>query len=736
MKTLPSIITQEFPVHGMHCASCGQVISKSLKKVPGVISCDVNYATEVASIEYDPAQADIHSLSQALKPLGYALHDVSSSGHGHAAHSGIGISREEKLAELNSLRQKVYFVLPLALATFILMLWDLAAKAFPFVPSLPLSMMAQNTILFVISTIVMFWVGRPFLDGVVKFVLYRAANMDTLIGIGTLSAFLYSSVVYLFGIGQYTYFDTAIVVIAFITLGKYLEARSKIQTGEALEKLIDMQAKSALVIRGGKEIEVPLADVKVGDIILVKPGAQIPVDGVVVSGESSVNESLVSGEPLPQDKNVGDNVYGSTQNLQGSFTFKASQVGSHTLLSQIISLVREAQGSKAQIQNLADRVSSVFTPVVLVVAIVSLLVWSLLGQPSMGLLSFVGVLVIACPCALGLATPTAIIVGVGKGARAGILVKNAQSLEKLSHVSALVLDKTGTLTTGNPQVTDVVSLESKYSSAQISQFAASLEHLSSHPLAKAIFQSYSGKLLPVASFKEQQGVGVSGKINRSLVAIRKPQEVGQAQIASLVSQGKTVVVLEVNSHPVGLIAISDTLKPDAKTAVDSLRRLGIVPVMATGDNPAAAKAVASQVGISEVFSQVMPAGKLDLVKKLKSQLPAGRLVAMVGDGVNDAPALSQADVGIAMSTGSDVAIGSADITLLHGDINKIAKSISLSRATLRTIKQNLFWAFVYNFVGIPLAALGILSPVFAGLAMALSSVSVVSNSLLLKRKAL
>lgn len=768
--------TQSFQVKGMHCASCSNIISKKLKKLDGVTECDVNFATEKAKVSFNPNQVSVENMNGEINKLGYSLvsnqgeHQMQNMDHpmegmdhskmDHSEHLGLNQTKDEKLKELEYLQTKVNFVLPITFMVFLLMMWDVLAKLFSNIPNLPIPMELFTTISFILSTVVLFWIGKPYLEAVVRFAKYRVANMDSLIGIGTLTAYLYSSAIFLFPVirtflklPEYTYFDVTIVVIGFITLGKFLEARSKLRTGEAIEKLLNLQAKTAIVLRDNKEIEIPISEVVSGDLIVVKPGQKVPVDGVITDGQSSIDESMINGEPLPVDKNIGDLVIGSTINKQGRFVFKATKVGSETMLSQIIKMVEESQGSKAQIQNLADTVSSVFIPAVLVIAVLTLITWLTVGAYflgfapalSFGLLAFVGILVIACPCALGLATPTAIIVGVGKGAEHGILIKNAESLEKLHKVNTIVLDKTGTITNGKPVVTDIIVSDTSFNEKKLMQLAGSLEKNSNHPLASAIVEKsveYKSALMPVDSFKEIEGIGVEGTIGKNAVFVRKPTKDEQAekQIEKLQSQGKTVIVVEVNKQLIGVIAISDTVKNNAKEVIAKLHQLKIKTVMLTGDNRKAAEYIAKLVGIDEVKAEVLPQEKSEVIKELQRD---GRVVAMAGDGINDAPALTQAEVGIAMATGSDIAIESADITLLGGDIAKLPQAINLSRSTIRTIKQNLFWAFIYNVIGIPLAAglfyplFGIfLNPIFAGLAMALSSVSVVGNSLLLKNKRL
>ena len=775
---------QTLQVKGMHCASCATIISQKISKLDGVKRVDVNVATEQAQLEFDPGKVSVEKMNSEIGKLGYEFIDhenmtgmtageMNMSPEDHSKHLGLNQSKKEKLAELARMKNKIRFVLPLALIVFILMLWDIGSKTVSFIPKLPISMDIFNAVGLILASVVMFWIGQPFLQGVVRFIKYRVANMDTLIGIGTLAAYSYSVIITLIpqirtalALPEYTYFDVTIVVIGFVIFGKYLEARSKLRTGEAIEKLMGLQAKTALVFRGGVEVEISVSDVKVGDIIIVKPGAKIPVDGKIVEGRSSIDESMVTGEPIPVDKNIGDLVVGATINKQGNFRFSATKVGSDTLLSQIIKMVEEAQGSKAPIQALADKISSIFVPVVLGISGLTLIVWLTVGTSALGfsvalsygILSFVGILVIACPCALGLATPTAIIVGVGKGAEYGILIKNAEALEKLSKVDTIVLDKTGTITKGKPEVTDIIVLDSANNSTwtegKILQITASVEKLSEHPLAESIVSKASERNLildAAQDFTALEGVGVRATVNGKEVYVHKPakgasengsdnNQIGGVQIKTLQEQGKTVIIVEVNNQVIGLIALSDTLKPEAIEAIAKLHKRGIKVVMLTGDNHLAAQYIAKQAGIDTVIAEVMPAEKAGKIRELQAE---GKKVAMAGDGINDAPALVQADVGIAMATGSDIAIESAGITLLHGDISKLSQAFELSRATMRTVKQNLFWAFIYNMIGIPIAAgllyplWGIvLNPVFAGLAMAGSSVSVVTNSLRLKTKKL
>lgn len=771
---------QTYRVKGMHCASCAGIIEKTLKKTDGVYSAEVNYGTEKVKVTFDKSKIiNAGELSEKIEPLGYslALDQETSHNHGgqsaeemgmsadeHAGHLGLNQSKKEKLLEVADMRSKVVSAIPLAIFSVFVMGWDILAE-YNVVPGM--GYMVEeffHHLLPIFATYTLFVVGKPYLLGFYRFLRYGKANMDTLIGIGTSAAFLYSFIVTAFEESlrpfintDHTYYDVTIVVITFIALGKYLEARSKIKTGDAIEKLLNLQAKTALVVRDGKEIEISVNDVRHGDLIIVKPGAKIPVDGVITDGLSFIDESMVTGEPMPTQKKVGDSVVSGTLNTSGSFIFRATKVGSETLLAQIIKMVEDAQGSKAPIQALADKISSVFVPITLVIAFVALGAWLLFGAGSLGfsqalsfgLVSFVGVLVIACPCALGLATPTAIIVGVGKGAREGILIKDAATLEKLHKVDTVIVDKTGTITIGKPTLVDIKNL-SDFKDEELVSIIASLEKKSEHPIAHAIVNYAQENRLSigdVSNFEGIQGKGLRGSIKEVEYFVGNAKLIKDlnvmfdvSEIEQFTAQGKTPVILTTKDSVLGFVMVADEIKAESKQAVADLHKLGIEMVMLTGDDERAAKYIASLVGIDEVIAHVLPQDKLAKIKELQSR---GRIVAMAGDGVNDAPALAQADVGIAMGTGTDVAIESAGITLLGGDISKLVKAIKLSKMTMRGIKQNLFWAFIYNIIGIPLAA-GVfypvfgwlLNPVFAGFAMAFSSVSVVSNSLRIKAKKL
>lgn len=745
-------------ISGMHCASCVGRIEKTIGQQPGVKEVAVNLATEEARITIDPSQTNVGALSQAIEPMGYKLHAKETPmNHGnhdaHAAEGGHGDHAKVSAGEIDALRKKVIISMPLVVFAAGMMIWEILSK-YDVLPEMSETIYEfLHHLLPIFATYMMFTVGTPYLRGLWMFFRRGVADMDTLVGLGTIAAFLYSFVLSAFEapLAPYldvtaTYYDVTIVVIGLITLGKFLEARAKARTGDAIKKLLGLQAKTATIVRDGKELTVSIDQVQKGDLVLVKPGMKVPVDGTIDEGSSFLDESMLTGEPVPVEKNLGDTVAAGTVNTTGAFTMKATGVGSETLLAQIITLVSDAQGSKAPIQRLADKISAVFVPAVLVIATIALILWLVIGGSTMpfaqalslGLSSFVSILVIACPCALGLATPTAIMVGVGRGAEHGILIKNAEVLEKMHKVTAVVVDKTGTLTKGKPEVIALSGEESL-------GILASLESQSEHPLAEAIAayaQLKNVKTSKVANFKNVPGTGVQGDVNGTTYYAGGPTLLKSLKLelpaVKNAPTSATFIVLATAEEVLAVAAVGDQIKPEAKEAIQKLHRLGIKIIMATGDHEGAAKAVAKELGIDRYIAQVLPQDKLALIKELQSK---GDVVAMAGDGVNDAPALAQADVGIAMATGSDVSIETSDVTLLKGDIRKVAQAIELSKATMRTIRQNLFWAFIYNVIGIPLAS-GIfypvfgwlLSPVFAGFAMAMSSVSVVTNSLRLKLK--
>lgn len=763
-------LKKTFDIVGMHCASCVRVIERALQKVDGVNEASVNLATNKVTVNYDDQLSEF-DMASAVKKAGYELavevpkQDINN----HMSHM---------VDEVN-LKENVTISIILISITALIMVWELF---------LPMNIIIEeffHHLLPIFAAIMLFTVGRPYLLGVFRFIKYKRADMDSLVGIGTLVAFLYSFIITAFEEPlkeilntKNTYYDVTIIVIGLITLGKYLEARAKSHTSDAIKKLMNLAPKTARVLRPFsvipnevrnlktnleisrytrddrkyKEMDVPIEEVIVGDLIRVRPGEKIPVDGLIVEGESVVDESMVTGESIPVEKIVDSQVIGSTINKSGTFIMKASKVGSDTMLSQIIKLVEAAQGSKAPIQRLADTVSAYFVPIVLVLSVLSFLGWVLIaGNFIYGLISMISVLIIACPCAMGLATPTAIMVGTGKGAERGILIKDAKSLEIAHKVNTIIFDKTGTLTKGKPEATDVIASAAWQSQKDdILRLAASLEKGSEHSLADAILKKAEEeklRLKPVTKFKAISGHGVEGLIegkkvvfgNVKLMAKEKIEIPKQflVDIEKLETEGKTLMILAVDKDLAGLVAVADTVKDSAKEGVKSLQNKGIEVVMITGDNLRAANAIASKLGIKRVLAEVLPDQKEAEVKKLQTE---GRIVAMVGDGINDAPALAAADIGIAIGTGTDVAIEAADITLINKDLRSVASAIELSKKTMRTIRLNLFWAFGYNVLLIPVAMGAfyplfglLLNPIFASIAMATSSISVVGNSLLLKR---
>ena len=760
-----------YEVKGMHCASCAGIIERKLKKLEGIDSVSVNVGNEKAKISYDESKTNVNDFNTLLNPLGYTIalprehssmsaSDMGMSSDEHAGHLGLNQSKTEKLEELKKMRTGVMNALPLAIFSIVVMAWDIFGN-FGWVPMMSETLYEFfHHLLPIFATYIFATIGKQYLMGVYRFFRYGTANMDTLIGIGTGVAFIYSFVVTAFEAVlkpyldvQYNFYDVTIVVITFIALGKYLESRSKLKTGDAIEKLLGLQAKTALVIRAGVEIEIPVDQVMVGDIVIVKPGQKIPVDGIVTEGNSYVDESMLTGEPLPVEKTINANVTAGTLNTTGTFNFKATKIGSETLIAHIIQMVENAQGSKAPIQALADKISAVFVPIVLVLSVLALIAWLYFGIPTLGfekalsygLTSFVGILVIACPCALGLATPTAIIVGVGKGASEGILIKDAETLEILYKADTVVVDKTGTITKGKPELNSI-EIKGTLTEEQAISILATLESKSEHPIAHAVVSYAQAKnvtLQNLSSFEIIQGKGLRGTIadmeyfagNTKLLSDFS-LDFDITLLDTETKQGKTPVLLLSKTELLAIAYVSDPIKPEAIEMVSALHKMGKKIVMLTGDNKNTGEYIAKQVGIDEVIAEVMPADKLNVIKKLQSE---GHIVVMAGDGVNDAPALAQANVGIAMGTGTDVAIESAGITLLGGDISKLVKAFRLSKITMNGIKQNLFWAFFYNMIGIPIAGgllfpfFGILlSPVFAGFAMAMSSVSVVGNSLRIK----
>ena len=737
-----------FAVGSMTCASCVARVEEALSGVPGVISASVNLASEKATVEY-LEETELAELRQVVKNAGYelgpeiqALEDVTTAAR----------------RETQALRNRLIIAIVLGVAIMVI----------GFGPSF----VGKAYLLWALATPVQFWAGWRFYRGAWGALRHKTADMNTLIAVGTSAAYFYSMVVVLFpglfttgGLEPHLYFETSALIIALILLGRFLEARARGQTSEAIKKLIGMQPKTALVMRDGEETEIPVDDVQVGDLILVRPGERVPVDAIVRQGYSSIDESMITGESIPVEKTVGDEVVGATINKAGSLKVEATKVGKDTTLARIVRMVEEAQGSKAPIQRLADVIASYFVPVVIGIAIVTFIIWYFVGPPpalTFALLNFVAVLIIACPCALGLATPTAIMVGTGKGAEYGVLIRNGEALERSHQISTVLLDKTGTLTRGEPAVTDIVAVPSS-SKEEILRLAASAEHNSEHPLGEAVVKAALEKeleLSPPSDFNAIPGRGVEALVEGKkllLGNLRLMKERGfpldgmEEKANELFGEGKTIMFLGLDSQVVGIIALADTLKPNAKEAVKELRKMGIETMMLTGDNQRTADAIAREVGIDRVLAEVLPEHKAEEIRKLQEE----KVVAMVGDGINDAPALAQADVGIAIGTGTDVAMETGDITLISGDLMGITTAISLSKRTMRTIKQNLFWAFAYNTALIPVAAgvlylvfghtgvpsglhfilgdYGFLNPILAAAAMAASSITVVSNSLRLRR---
>ncbi|CAN5155353.1 heavy metal translocating P-type ATPase [soil metagenome] len=734
-------IKKSYPIKGMHCASCVRVTERALKKVSGVKEAVVNLATAKAMVTYDGDNCTPQQLAESIAKTGYTLELEEKSE---------AVEKEEKKKELKDLRNKVIVSLALGL----LILWG----SFPGLMNTAPAILRNFFVQMLLATPVQFWAGLTFYRATIPALKNRTANMDTLVALGTTVAYIYSVVVTLFpqlvqgvNMDPMPYFDVAAIVIGLILLGRYFEAKAKAGTSEAIKKLIGLQAKTARVVQDGKDIDVPIDQVQLGDIIRVRPGEKIPVDGEIIEGESSIDESMITGESIPVDKAKGDIVVGSTLNKSGSFMYKATKVGEATMLAQIIKLVQEAQGSKAPIQRLADLISSYFVPIVIMLAIATFGLWYVFGGSSaflFALLNMVAVLIIACPCAMGLATPTAIMVGTGKGAEHGILIKDAQSLEIAHKINTVIFDKTGTLTNGKPVVTDIIAVDS-FKKDKILRLSASIEKGSEHSLAEAIVKKAEEEKLKLSAstkFQAIAGHGVEGIIEKDKVflgnrRLMDKEKISYAsvneQVSKLEAEGKTVMILAVNGKLAGLVAVADTIKDTAKEGIKALQKMGIEVVMITGDNKRTANAVAKQLDLDRILAEVLPDQKEAEVRKIQAE---GKKVAMVGDGINDAPALAAADIGIAVGAGTDVAIEAADITLINKDLKSVASAIMLSKKTMRTIKINLVWAFGYNIVLIPVA-MGVLypffhillNPIFASVAMASSSISVVSNSLLLKK---
>jgi P-type Cu+ transporter len=711
-----------FAIGGMHCAACAVRNERALRKMPGVFEASVNLGTRRARIAFDEKAVTEAALRAAVIDNGYEILPEDE-----AADPGRLVQKEVQTA-----KQRAFWAIALGAPVMVLAMADI---------HLPWSYLGRNLSIWIqaiLSSAVILGLGFDFHRGMVAQARNLTANMDTLISLGTLAALLYS----LWGMwigSHHLYFETGAVIAALILLGRYFEARSRGQAGEAIAKLMELGAKAARVIESGTERDIPIEEVKAGDVLLVRPGEKIPVDGTVTQGGSSIDEAMLTGESMPVTKAAGDAVFGATINLSGAFQMTATKVGQDTVLAQIVRMVSEAQGNKAPIQKLADTVSGIFVPVVLGIALATAVGWYLFtGDLSQSFAPAVAVLLIACPCSLGLATPTAIMVGTGVGARRGILIKNGEALERASNIDVVMLDKTGTLTEGRPKVMEVIALEPEIAMDTVLRLAASLERLSEHPLGRAVVRAAQEKNLTTESvedFANVAGLGIKGRIENASVLVgnvrlMRDEGIGLSETLTQIevhqAKAETVVVVARNGAAIGLIAIADTLKSDAKEAIAQLRAESIIPVMITGDNRKAAEAIARALNIEHSFAEVLPQDKARHVQRLQKEK---KRVAFVGDGINDAPALAQADLGIAIGTGTDIAIEAGNIVLVKGSPLKIVEALRLSRLTFRTIKQNLFWAFFYNIAAIPLAALGLLNPMIAAAAMALSSVSVVGNSL-------
>ncbi|MFK4310088.1 Cu+-exporting ATPase [Bacillus sp. RC240] len=726
----------EFTVSGMTCAACANRVEKRLNKLEGVNKATVNFALESATVDFNPDEINVNEMKSAITKLGYKLEVKSDEQDSSTDH---------RLKEIERQKKKFIFSFILSFPLLWAMVSHFSFTSFIYLPD----MLMNSWVQLALATPVQFIIGGQFYVGAYKALRNKSANMDVLVALGTSAAYFYSVYLSIRSIGSSEhmtdlYFETSAVLITLIILGKLFEAKAKGRSSEAIKKLMGLQAKTATVVRDGTEIKILIEEVVAGDIVYVKPGEKIPVDGEIVEGKSAIDESMLTGESIPVDKTIGDVVIGSTMNKNGFLKVKATKVGRDTALAQIIKVVEEAQGSKAPIQRVADQISGIFVPVVVVIAIITFAVWMIFVTPGDfggALEKMIAVLVIACPCALGLATPTSIMAGSGRSAEYGILFKGGEHLEATHRLDTVILDKTGTVTNGKPVLTDVIVADG-FHEEEILRLVGAAEKNSEHPLAEAIVEGIKEKKIDIPSsetFEAIPGFGIESVVEgkQLLIGTRrlmKKFDIGIEEVSKsmeeLEREGKTAMLIAINKEYAGIVAVADTVKDTSKAAIARLKKMGLDVVMITGDNTQTAQAIAKQVGIDHVIAEVLPEGKAEEVKKLQA---SGKKVAMVGDGINDAPALATADIGMAIGTGTDVAMEAADITLIRGDLNSIADAIFMSKMTIRNIKQNLFWALAYNGLGIPIAALGFLAPWVAGAAMAFSSVSVVLNALRLQR---
>ena len=726
----------EFNITGMTCAACATRIEKGLNKLPGVIKSNINLALETGTVQYNPSEVSIGEMIRKVEQLGYGAALKEENNKESVDHRALEIEKQ---------KGKFIFSVILSLPLLWAMVSHFEFTSFIYLPEMFMNPWVQLAL----ATPVQFVVGKQFYVGAYKALRNKSANMDVLVALGTSAAYFYSLYLSILSIGTNKgmvemYFETSAVLITLIVLGKLFEAKAKGRSSEAIKKLMGLQAKTAIVVRDGKEIEMPIEEVAAGDIVYVKPGDKVPVDGEIIEGRSALDESMLTGESVPVDKTVGDTVIGATINKNGFLKIKATKVGRDTALAQIIKVVEEAQGSKAPIQRLADQISGIFVPIVVGIAVLTFIIWFVWVSPgefAVALEKLIAVLVIACPCALGLATPTSIMAGSGRSAEFGILFKGGEHLETTHRIDTVILDKTGTVTNGTPELTDII-VEPSFSEDEVLKLVGSAEKNSEHPLAQAIVEGITHKGIQLTDSEEFDaipGFGIKAVVagKKLLIGTRKlMKENGitindpENKMEALEKAGKTAMLVAIDGVYAGIIAVADTIKETSKDAISRLKEMGLKVIMITGDNQQTAQYIAKQVGIDHVIAEVLPEGKADEVKKLQQQ---EHKVAMVGDGINDAPALAVADIGMAIGTGTDVAMEAADVTLIRGDLYSIADAIYMSKKTIRNIKQNLFWAFAYNALGVPVAALGFLAPWLAGAAMAFSSVSVVLNALRLQK---